>query len=215
MLINRQLPSSAMASSTRTVDDVLNQLGDKARSRLIDHFTAAGVTYPPKQLTFLAIKDKAVMEVWAGPESSPSYIHSYPILALSGLSGPKLREGDRQVPEGIYSISGLNPNSRFHLSMKINYPNDFDLTHAKVEGRTTPGTNIFIHGKAASVGCLAMGDPAIEELFVLAADSGRTNIDVVIAPTDPRETPLTPVATLAWTTELYDAVSEKFAHYQR
>ena len=70
--------------------------------------------------------------------------------------------------------------------MKLNYPNEFDLAHAKIEGRTKPGSNIFIHGKAVSIGCLAMGDKTIEELFILANDVGINNITVVISPLDPR-----------------------------
>ena len=56
--------------------------------------------------------------------------------------------------------------------MKLDYPNAFDRLHANAEGRTQPGSNIFIHGKAASIGCLAMGDAAIEELFLLVSDIG-------------------------------------------
>jgi murein L,D-transpeptidase YafK len=121
-----------------------------------------------------------------------------------------LRQGDKQVPEGIYRIDGLNPNSHYHLSMKINYPNEFDLFHAWQEGRTKPGSDIFIHGSAVSIGCLAMGDEAIEELFVLAAQVGVENIKVVIAPRDPRLYPLEADANLPeWTTELYSVISRE------
>jgi len=114
-------------------------------------------------------------------------IHRYPIQKLSGELGPKQREGDRQVPEGIYTIVALNPNSSYHLSMKLDYPNAFDRARALEDGRSHPGSNIFIHGKALSVGCLAMGDVAIEELFVLAADMGIEDITCVIVPRDPRQ----------------------------
>ena len=79
----------------------------------------------------------------------------------------KLREGDRQVPEGLYRLIGRNPNSNYHLSMKLDYPNSYDPRHAKREGRSNPGSNIFIHGKSLSVGCLAMSGEAIEAFFVL------------------------------------------------
>ena len=136
-------------------------------------------------------------------------IRDYYILAAGGEAGPKLRQGDRQVPEGIYRITELNPNSHYHLSMKINYPNEFDLFHAGEEGRTDLGSDIFIHGKEASIGCLAMGDEAIMELFVLTALVGAENVKVVIAPHDPRTYPLDsdseefPV----WTSELYSIIS--------
>ena len=161
----------------------------------------------------LALKDTAQLEVWAGPKEDPTFIRSYEIKALSGVPGPKLREGDRQVPEGIYKIEGLNPNSSYHLSMKLNYPNSFDLKHAKAEGRREPGTNIFIHGKAVSIGCLAMGDRAIEELFVLAHDTGRHNVRVIIAPADPRKSSLVVDKHPSWVTELYQSLETEFRQY--
>ena len=93
------------------------------------------------------------------------------------------------MPEGFYNIEAFNPNSRFHVSLRLNYPNPFDLKMAQAEQRTEPGSDIMIHGKAVSVGCLAMGDAVAEELFALTAWVGRENIKVVIAPTDFRKTP--------------------------
>lgn len=209
------VPAVAMAAGARTVDEVVAELGEDARRRLQPHFDKAGLVYPPSKLTILAIKDSAEIELWVGPESAPTYLHTYPIQALSGVAGPKLKEGDRQVPEGLYAIEGLNPNSRYHLSLKLNYPNEFDLHHARAEGRSSPGTNIFIHGKSVSVGCLAMGDAAVEEIFVLVADIGRSNVDVVIAPSDPRVAPLAQVKSLSWTSELYEAITDKFGLYLR
>lgn len=176
-------------------------------------FAAAGVAYPPADVTLLAVKESAELEVWAGSGLIFQRVLTYDIRALSGVAGPKLREGDRQVPEGIYRIEGLNPNSSFHLSMKLNYPNSFDLRQANAEGRTEPGTNIFIHGKASSIGCLAMGDPAIEELFVLAHDVGKGNIKVVIAPTDPRMASLIAPAQPSWVAELYRTIEKEFRQY--
>ena len=198
----------------RTVSDVVSLYGESARDRLSPYFSAAEVTYPAKQITLLGLKDSASLEVWAESESGPKLIRKYPIQALSGVSGPKLKEGDRQVPEGLYQIEGLNPNSSYHLSMKLNYPNAFDQKHAKSEGRNQPGTNIFIHGKAISIGCLAMGDSAIEELFVLATDVGRENIQVAIAPTDPRSRPLSTTTQPAWVGQLYGNLNAHFDRYR-
>jgi murein L,D-transpeptidase YafK len=131
-------------------------------------------------------------------------VKDYPVLAASGVLGPKLREGDRQVPEGIYRVPALNPRSRFHLSIRLDYPNEFDLAQALRDGRSEPGSDIFIHGGAASIGCLAMGDEIIEELFLLARDTGLAKLSVIIVPTDfrRREFPPPPGAP-AWTAELY------------
>lgn len=101
--------------------------------------------------------------------------------------GPKLRYGDFQVPEGFYRIESLNPNSAFHLSLRVNYPNRFDRAQAQSEGRTGLGGNIMIHGSNVSIGCLAMGDEAAEDLFVLASQTGRENIRLILSPVDFRQ----------------------------
>ena len=201
----------------RTVAQVIETYGPDATARLVPYFEAAGVSYPPEAVALLALKEERMLEVWAGPPGALRFIRHYRIRAASGRPGPKLREGDRQVPEGHYKIIGLNPNSSYHLSMKLNYPNGFDLRHAKAEGRDQPGSNIFIHGKAASVGCLAMGDPAIEELFVLAAAVGKENIDVTITPHDPRRRTLDAKEPHlpGWTDELYRSIAEEFARFPR
>lgn len=120
------------------------------------------------------------------------------------MLGPKLRAGDLQVPEGLYRVELLNPNSRFHLSLRLDYPNAFDRRRARADGRTRLGGDIMIHGNAVSIGCLAMGDPAAEDLFVLAADTGIGHVSVIVAPTDlrvraaPRDPTLPP-----WVDQLY------------
>jgi hypothetical protein len=78
----------------------------------------------------------------------------------------------------------LNPNSRYHLSLRIDYPSPFDLMHAAEDGRSDPGGDIMIHGGSGSTGCLAIGDEAAEELFVLAADVSHENVDVILSPVD-------------------------------
>jgi len=161
------VPVMIKISGRQSVADVVASVGSQARARLAIVFDEASVIYPPSSIYLLAIKDQASLELWAGDKNNPQYISTYPVKAASGSAGPKLREGDKQVPEGLYRVAGLNPNSSFHLSMKLNYPNAFDLKHARAEGRDSPGSDIFIHGKSVSVGCLAMGDEAIEELFVL------------------------------------------------
>ena len=198
----------------QTLEDVVKIYGDPARSRLMPFFKLAGVSYPPEKITLLAIKDNAKLELWAENPAEKKHIRTYKIKALNGTSGPKLNEGDKQVPEGFYEIEGLNPNSSYHLSMKLNYPNAFDQQHATAENRTHPGTNIFIHGKAVSIGCLAMGDSAIEELFILAADVGKSNISVAIAPSDPRLKPLPINLSPQWVSTLYQQLTEYFSKFK-
>jgi len=194
-----------------TVADILHSYGPYATNKLKPYFTKANVPYPPRQVALIALKQEKKLELWAKENGEFRFIREYFIQAASGVAGPKLRQGDKQVPEGIYRIEGLNPNSHYHLSMKINYPNEFDRLHAWQEGRTDPGSDIFIHGRAASIGCLAMGDETIEELFVLAAHVGVENVKVVIAPRDPRAFPLTVGSNKlpAWVPELYSNISRE------
>ncbi|TLU61048.1 hypothetical protein FE810_15805 [Thalassotalea litorea] len=196
----------------KTVSEVIDEYGPDARNKLKPIFNQKGVFYPPPKLSFVAFKDTDTLEVWAANDNeSYTLITSYPVKAASGELGPKLEEGDRQVPEGIYKIVGFNPNSAYHLSMKLNYPNEFDTYHANHEGRTEPGTNIFIHGKASSIGCLAMGDEAIEELFTLVHDAGRSKTTVLISPTNPSLNSLEiPVDAPEWTAELYRQIESKY-----
>lgn len=201
----------------KTTEKVVQIYGLTERDDIKLFFKKANIAYPPKKLTFLAMKDEKQLEVWASNGGEYAFIRSYQIHKLSGKRGPKLREGDFQVPEGLYKIIGFNPNSAYHLSMKLNYPNKFDLLHAKQEGRTQPGTNIFIHGKAVSIGCLAMGDKTIEELFVLSKDVGINNIEVVISPYDPRINgliiPEKPQP--KWLAELYRNIEKSFKQYKK
>ena len=123
------------------------------------------------------------LEVWMKMAKDSNYTHlkTYPICNYSGELGPKLKEGDKQAPEGFYEITknSLNPNSKFHLSMNIGYPNRYDRYY----GRT--GSYIMIHGACVSIGCFAMGDKQIEEIYDLvesALDNGQKSVKVHIFP---------------------------------
>ena len=190
----------------KTITDRLAEYGPVARQRWATHFAKAGVAYPPAALVLVGIKAKNRLEIYAGTTAAGvKFIRDYPIRAASGELGPKLQEGDGQVPEGIYQIESLNPNSRFHLSLRVNYPNRFDREQAARDGRTKLGGDIMIHGNAVSIGCLAMGDEAAEDLFVLAADTGLKNISVLLTPVDFRTGKRVPssVPLPAWTEKLY------------
>lgn len=171
---------------TRTVGDVLAFYGPGADQRLWPYVQAAGVAYPPQALTLVGFKEEKRLEVWGQQQGIWVLLRTYPVLAASGVEGPKLREGDEQVPEGLYRIEALNPNSQFHLSMKVDYPNAYDRQQAAQEGRRKLGGDIFIHGHEVSTGCLAMGDPVIEELFVLVARVGIERVSVLLVPYDLR-----------------------------
>jgi len=134
-------------------------------------FEKGGIRWPAEEIFVRAMKREAQLELWArnAPGEAFRLVKTYPVLTLSGVPGPKRREGDLQVPEGFYEITRFNPRSSFHLSLGLNYPNASDRV---LSDRKAPGSDIFIHGRVGSIGCLAMGDPAIEEIY-LALQASR------------------------------------------
>lgn len=209
--------SASLPAKPRTIEDVLLALEPRVESRLRPVFDQAGVNFPPRNLTALVLKQERRLELYTTLEDgSHRFILSYPILAASGMAGPKLREGDQQVPEGLYWIELLNPNSRYHLSLRVNYPNAADIEQARAEGRDLAGLggDIMIHGGAESVGCLAIGDPAIEELFVLVAGTGLDKVRLLIAPWDFRKETEDALAGRAPSrvAELYGQLRHEMAH---
>ena len=207
-----------MRSSSRgeaTVSSRLAQYGKTVRTHLAPSFQKAGLQYPPDRLILVGLKEERRLEVWAAGKSGPwSLLKSYPVLAASGNIGPKLMQGDMQVPEGIYQLESLNPNSRYHLALRVGYPNESERRHGREDGRENLGGDIMIHGRDCSIGCLAMGDEAAEELFVLAAETGTDNVSVILSPLDfrIRKVPASAFAKLPpWTPQLYAEIESALA----
>jgi hypothetical protein len=205
-LVGCGVPARHPAALEPAIADRLAQYGPAARARLAPSFAAAGIAYPPERFVLVGFKFERELDLLAyGPGRGLTFIRSYPILGASGTFGPKLREGDRQVPEGVYGIVYLNPNSVAHLSLALSYPNDYDRARAAEDGRDGLGGDIMIHGGSTSVGCIAIGDEAAEELFVLAADAGFEDAVVVVSPFDfrKRELLLDYGSQPAWIGDLY------------
>ena len=123
-------------------------------------------------------KDPGVLEVWV-ESNNGTFVNfkNYNICIFSGGLGPKLKEGDEQSPEGFYFVNAgrLNPWSRFHLSFNLGYPNQYDRFH----GRT--GSALMVHGNCVSIGCYAMTDSYINEIYALtvsALQSGQPFVRV-------------------------------------
>jgi len=195
----------------KTVAERLEQYGQAAGERWKPYFTAAGLDYPPKKVLLVGIKSQKKLEVWGADGEDFRFLREYPILAASGRLGPKRRAGDNQVPEGIYQVESLNPNSRFHLALRLNYPNPYDQEMAKRDGREDLGGDIMIHGSNCSIGCLAMGDEAAEDLFVLAAETGIEKVSVLLTPVDFRKEKLPELddPLPEWVGELYSRIREE------
>ena len=170
-----------------------------------------------EKMMILGLKSERSLEIWGTThENEIKWITSFPFTAYSGELGPKLREGDLQIPEGIYTIEYLNPNSSYHLSMKINYPNQFDREKGKADGRTDLGSNIFIHGKSVTIGCIPIGDPGIEKLFHMVSEMGIENVDVIISPYDMRRgIRELEIKSVDWEDELYAKIRKAMEPLRR
>lgn len=121
------------------------------------------------------------LEVWVDTGGRHQLLRSWPICTWSGALGPKQREGDGQAPEGFYAVGPqqLNPASNYHLSFNLGYPNAFDRAHQRT------GNYLMVHGNCVSIGCYAMGDAAIEEIYTLVAaalEHGQDRVPVHVFP---------------------------------
>jgi len=122
-------------------------------------------------------KKESILEVWIRSETEYEHLKDYNICAYSGDLGPKLKEGDKQSPEGFYKVKKhhLNPNSKFHLSFNLGYPNKYDKAHERT------GSFLMIHGNCVSIGCYAMTNAKIEEIYDLvesALEKGQKYVQV-------------------------------------
>lgn len=123
-------------------------------------------------------KEESELEIWKLRDDGHFYhFKTYPICTWSGELGPKLAQGDKQAPEGFYTIkkSQMNPNSSFHLAFNLGYPNAYDRSHSRT------GEFLMVHGKCKSAGCYAMTDALIEEIYALAReafDAGHPSFEV-------------------------------------
>lgn len=155
-----------------------------ARARLLpqlhDELAARQLTLG--QPAFIRIfKESRELELWIKDKSGRwQLFRNYPIATFSGTLGPKTREGDMQAPEGFYTVTRrqLNPASSYHLSFNIGYPNTYDLAHQRT------GSLIMVHGSTVSIGCFAMTDPLIEEIYLVveAALNNTAEVPVHIFP---------------------------------
>ena len=126
-------------------------------------------------------KEESVLELWMKRQGKWVHYRDFDICKWSGTLGPKLKEGDHQSPEGFYSVSlgSLNPNSQYHLSFNIGFPNRYD----RANGRS--GSYLMVHGDCVSIGCYAMTNHGIETIYQLveaALNYGQREVPVHIFP---------------------------------
>lgn len=147
-------------------------------------FSSKGLDWPAHEIYIRSFKYDSQMEVWVKNSNEEVFklLKTYRVCSLAGTLGPKRMEGDYQVPEGFYCINQFKPNSNFHLSLGINYPNASDKI---LSDHVRPGGDIFIHGNCVTIGCIPIQDSQIEELYLIATmarNSGQDFIPVHIFP---------------------------------
>ena len=160
---------------------------DAIRSKedtLKKQFAAKGLPWPAKYLYIRSFKYDGQLEIWVKNERKEPFklFKTYKVCAMAGTLGPKRMAGDYQVPEGFYYINEFNPNSNYHLSLGLNYPNQSDKI---LSDSVRPGGDIYIHGSCVTVGCIPLTDQFIDEVYILAAyakNAGEDYIPVHIYP---------------------------------
>jgi murein L,D-transpeptidase YafK len=156
----------------------------KVEDSLRKQFEAKKLNWPPQQLYVRSFKYDRILEVWVKDNGKDPFklFKTYRVCMQSGSLGPKRMEGDYQMPEGFYYINEFNPNSNYHLALRLNYPNASDKV---LSDSLHPGSAIYIHGNCVSTGCIAISDQPIEELYVMASyakEEGQDFIPVHVFP---------------------------------
>ena len=136
----------------------------RVRPRLSEDLSARGMRLG-NPVFIRIMKEEGLLELFVKEHRKRTFqlFKTYSVAAMSGKLGPKEREGDLQAPEGFYYVPPrqMNPYSRFHLSFNVGYPNTYDRFHRRT------GSYLMVHGGRVSIGCFAMTDPGIEEIFTL------------------------------------------------
>ncbi|WP_099867469.1 L,D-transpeptidase family protein [Pararhizobium haloflavum] len=174
---HRLLMISGMCFTLAACNDTLSSVSNKVEhplpTKVVSRMQAYGMT-EQSPIMMRIFKEENLLEIWKA-KSSGRYekIAEYEICKWSGALGPKRQEGDRQAPEGFYTVSRhqMNPNSSYYLSFNLGYPNKFDRSH----GRT--GSNLMVHGACSSAGCYSMSDENVLEIYAFAREAFRGGQD--------------------------------------
>lgn len=157
----------ALSGCTGVLDSVERKANIPVPKKLIHKMKAKGM--PSRAPIMLRIfKEENTLEVWKKRDTGRyGMLTSYDICKWSGKLGPKFKEGDKQAPEGFYTVNKwqMNPNSKYHLAFNMGFPNRYDRAH----GRT--GSHLMIHGACSSAGCYSMTDEYVEEIYALAREA--------------------------------------------
>lgn len=157
---------------------------DEKESIVKQYFANQKLSMDKFQLFLRAFKKEEILEVWIKEMNKEQFVllQTYDFCSSSGTLGPKRKEGDAQIPEGVYQINHFNPVSNFYLSLGINYPNASDKI---LSDKIHPGGAIYIHGNCVTIGCIPITDDKIKELYIIAVEArngGQAKIPVHIFP---------------------------------
>lgn len=165
LLLNLAFFHMATFANTLPTSERAEQSISKVEPRLKKALASKGLNYGAP-IFIRVFKEPGVLEVWVEDQNSHTFKHfkTYNICYFSGRLGPKEKEGDKQSPEGFYFVGPkqLNPWSKYHLSFNLGYPNTYDKAHQRT------GSALMIHGNCVSIGCYAMTDKYINEIYTLA-----------------------------------------------
>lgn len=172
----------ALAGCNASLEDIAPKAAEKELpQRIVAAMQAKGMSRNAP-IMMRIFKEEGVLEVWKQKTNGRyDLVTTYDICKWSGKLGPKFREGDRQAPEGFYSVrpAQMNPNSSYHLAFNMGFPNAFDAAN----GRN--GRHLMVHGACSSSGCYSMTDPQMEEIYAFARDAfrgGQTEFQVQAFP---------------------------------
>ena len=164
---------SGLAVALAGCQDVLESVDNKAEYKLPKKLVNKMKAHDQRvraPIMMRIFKQEGMLEIWkARGNGRYALVKEYEICKWSGQLGPKFKEGDRQAPEGYYSIKPhqMNPNSSYYLSFNMGFPNTFDRAH----GRT--GSNLMVHGACSSAGCYSMTDEQVIEIYAFAREAFR------------------------------------------
>ncbi|MDN2567644.1 murein L,D-transpeptidase [Aquibium sp. A9E412] len=159
----------ALAGCNASLEDIAPKAEKPLPAALVNKMKAKGMSRGSPIMVRI-FKEEAELEVWKQKDNGRyDLVTSYDICKWSGKLGPKFAEGDRQAPEGFYTVrpAQMNPQSSYHLSFNIGYPNSYD----RANGRT--GSHLMVHGACSSAGCYSMTDEQVEEIYAFARDAFR------------------------------------------
>jgi murein L,D-transpeptidase YafK len=157
----------ALAGCGQTDGGVMSPSLKPLTKSIVELMAAKGMS-PSSPIFIRVFKEESELEIWKARDDGHFYhLKTYPICNWSGDLGPKLVQGDRQAPEGFYTVSAsqMNPNSNYYLSFNVGFPNAYDRSY----GRT--GQSVMVHGDCRSAGCYAMTDALIEEIYGVAREA--------------------------------------------